>query len=485
MSSKVKQKTPYLRYLLLALLLVVLTCILFFRARYLHIEFTEVPQEEITEPLSNPWQGFYHIKGYVLSDTEPTKETLLNDTDLLSNEKLYLLQINLRNYKEQTLTEAALERLEAILNAWSQNNRQLILRFLYDWDGKASEQEPESIDIVLNHISAIGPIVNRFSHSVYLLQGLFVGNYGEMHGSNFHTQGDIRMLASQLADSVSPDIYLSVRTPAQLRTILDTGTILSQSEAFSGSLAARLGLFNDGMLGSSTDVGTYADNLTTDTSDYTKIYNREKELQFQEQLNCFVPNGGEVILENPYNDLEPAITDLSRMHVSYLNADYDSSVLDKWKYSIYQGNDIFNGCSGYDYIKAHLGYRYRLGECNLQFHPIMDPEAILSLKLENIGFSSCYRPLEAMIILYHTETGVSSSFLLTEDLRFLGGNSSMELVTSLPVRELDNGTYQVYLKICDVTTGLEIRLAHVQQENGYLLSNMIIHSYRQSSQLNE
>lgn len=477
MSSRIKPKVPYLRSLLFVLLLIVIVSVLAFYARYLRVEFTQAFQEEITEPLSNPWQGFYHIRGYVLSDTEPTEETLLNDINSLSSEKLYLLQINLRNYKEQTLTEAALERLKTILSVWSQSDRQLILRFLYDWDGKASEHEPESIDIVLNHISAAGPIVNQYSHSVYLLQGLFVGNYGEMHGSNFHAQEDIRSLASQLADSVSPDIYLSVRTPAQLRTILETGSALTQSEAFSGTMAARLGLFNDGMLGSSTDVGTYADKLTVDTSDYTKIRDRENELQFQEQLNCFVPNGGEVILENPYNDLEPAIIDLARMHVSYLNADYDGKVLDKWKSSTYQGDDLFKGCSGYDYIHAHLGYRYRLGECRLQFHPVQDSEAILSLTLENIGFSTCYRPLEAMVLLYHTETGESSSYLFTEDLRFLSGNSSMELNTLLPVRELEKGTYQIYLKIQDVTTKQEIQLAHLQQENGYLLGTMILHSY--------
>ena len=51
------------------------------------------------------------------------------------------------------------------------------------------------------------------------------------------------------------------------------------------------------------------------------IRDREEELAFQDVLCSSVPSGGEVIVDNPYNDLENAIADLKTMHVSYLNED--------------------------------------------------------------------------------------------------------------------------------------------------------------------
>ena len=69
----------------------------------------------------------------------------------------------------------------------------------------------------------------------------------------------------------------------------------------------------------------------------------------------FPKNGGEVIIDNPYNDGSNATDDFSKMHITYLNKMYDENVLNKWKAEIYNGDDIFNGVSVYDYMLSHLG----------------------------------------------------------------------------------------------------------------------------------
>ena len=98
------------------------------------------------------------------------------------------------------------------------------------------------------------------------------------------------------------------------------------------SLASRLGLYNDGMLGSANDTGTYGDKAAADLdTNYSDAWTREDELAFQNDLCLYVPNGGEVIIDNVYNDFDNAVKDLSQMHVSYLNSEYDSTVLNKWK----------------------------------------------------------------------------------------------------------------------------------------------------------
>ena len=80
-----------------------------------------------------------------------------------------------------------------------------------------------------------------------------------MHDSNYENIDQIRQLAEDaMAAAVSPEIYLAVRTPAQLRGILRPKPPCQQPDRDS-SLASRLGLFNDGMLASVYDLGTYDD----------------------------------------------------------------------------------------------------------------------------------------------------------------------------------------------------------------------------------
>ncbi len=118
-------------------------------------------------------------------------------------------------------------------------------------------------------------------------------------------------------------------------------------------LAIRLGLYNDGMLGNETDYGTYG---SKETGGEGRL-RREDELTFQNELCRYVPNGGEVINDNSYNDFQNAIRDLGIMHVTYLNEGHDEAVLEKWKNTKVTGGGCFHGMDGYTYIERHLGYR--------------------------------------------------------------------------------------------------------------------------------
>lgn len=135
------------------------------------------------------------------------------------------------------------------------------------------------------------------------------------------------------------------------------------------------------MLGTANDTGTYGDTAAS-ADTYRSAWVREDELSFQNELCNFVPNGGEVTLDNPLNDLAHAIQDLSRMHVSYLNSEHDPAVLDKWKAAAYKDKaSVFNGLSGYDYIERHLGYRYVIQDTALD-------SSDFQIRLENVGFLS-------------------------------------------------------------------------------------------------
>lgn len=305
---------------------------------------------ESTKYLPNPYQGFYHIIGYTLSDDYAPADGSSYRTDSYTD-SLALLEINLRNYHTTEISETGLAQLNDILTAWSQSpsHTKLILRFLYDWDGIALATEPESLDLILTHMDQVSTLVNQYCDSIYIIQGIFIGNWGEMHHSHFMDAASVKTLIQHLNDVIDPSIYLSVRTPAHWRMITDLYDLPTKFPAFETdvSLISRLGLFNDGILGSESDLDTYGNTARRDAASPAFQGTRKEELEFQNHLCRYVPNGGEVIYNNTLSDLETSVSDLRVMHVSYLNADYDSRVLDKWKKSIWTGNDSFHGCDGY------------------------------------------------------------------------------------------------------------------------------------------
>ena len=57
-----------------------------------------------------------------------------------------------------------LAKLILFLSAWTKTGSQLILRFLYDWDGQNLESEPTELSQILTHMEQVGPIVNKYAH---------------------------------------------------------------------------------------------------------------------------------------------------------------------------------------------------------------------------------------------------------------------------------------------------------------------------------
>ncbi len=425
---------------------------------------------ESTDALSNPYQGWYHIKGYLLSeDLEIDSKQVKNDTNQ-TDSNLVLLEINLKEYRDSDLTDKALQDFQTILEGVKTNHKQIILRFLYDWDGLADKTEPSSIRQIFTHMDQVAPLVNRYKDDIYILQGIFVGDYAEMHDSKYMTDSDMTKLAKHLDSVIDSSIFLSVRTPQHYRIINQTYETITAENAFNGTLASRLGLFNDGMLGSVYDLGTYGDTkYDPNSTDYTKKGNREQEIAFQNALCTYVPNGGEAILDNEYNNLINAIPDLSAMHVSYLNIEYDPEVLEKWQNTTYTGDDLFNGCNGLEYIRAHLGYRYLITGCSIdvQNRATFSSTATMNIDIQNTGFSNAYKEMDCTCILVNQETNKVTKLTVDTDNRFWNANETTTIGVELPLTELEEGTYDVYLALHDPDTDSDIEFANSNSDNSY------------------
>lgn len=111
------------------------------------------------------------------------------------------------------------------------------------------EREPDHLEHVLQHLSQIGQAVAGEADSIFVWQGLLVGNWGEMHHSRYLTADKLRKMWSVLRESTQGRIRLAVRTPAQARMI-STRQDFEQGEI--------PGIYDDGIFGSETHLGTFS-----------------------------------------------------------------------------------------------------------------------------------------------------------------------------------------------------------------------------------
>lgn len=80
---------------------------------------------------------------------------------------LMLLEINLKNYSDSDISTNALTQLDKMLIVCTQAKKQVILRFLYDWDGKALSAEPSSLPQIKNIFHSF-PLLSTNILTVYI-----------------------------------------------------------------------------------------------------------------------------------------------------------------------------------------------------------------------------------------------------------------------------------------------------------------------------
>lgn len=322
---------------------------------------------ESSRQLKNPGCGWYHIFSFIpREEGEAERPPIVSD----EQEQLALVLIDIGRFNCREISAYALKDIEKILEAFHLQHKQMILRFTYDTQGKGLEREPQSFQLIKRHMQQLGGIVLRYAADILVLQGIFAGSWGEMHTSRYLSAQQIRELLQTWDESTGKSCFLAVRTPAQWRMATEDGPPFTE----------RLALYNDGMFGSSTDLGTYGEGC------------REKELLWQDRRLCRTPNGGEALLGERPVDCRRAAADLKRMHVSYLNSAYQQEQLDFWKQETVTEPGGWEGVSGYTYIGRRLGYRFVVREARVCW-------GMLQIRVENTGFASLCEPADCSLIL--------------------------------------------------------------------------------------
>lgn len=318
--------------------------------------------------------------------------------------------------KNRPLTAEALALLEEYFQEAREANRSLIVRLAYDgwYDGHSNAEPPQ--ELILEHLRQVGPLYSKYSDViVYVELGLY-GRWGEMNGSDMGSNEVIAEAMQTLLENTSAEIKTGPRRPdivaawVGLQTRNDKGWT-SFSDFVAGSSAAnaavklkadtiyRVGMYNDGYLGNSGDMGTvgYGDpgRMT-----------REMMTRWLETYGAHTPYGGELVYNS--NESRGAINSpryLSyegfRTHTSYLNRFHHKATIDAWADSTFDGacDSEYVGKNGFVYVRNHLGYRYILRKSELPDSVGVGDVLVAKLDIENVGFGNMTQERKVSLIL--------------------------------------------------------------------------------------
>ncbi len=375
---------------------------------------------ESADPLYNPGCGWYHVYTFPAQPPDgprPVEEEVWLD-EACREEILALVLVDIGAFRTGELSPEALDHISRIMDFFRENHKQMILRFVYDRAGKGMINEPSSRQLVKKHMEQIGAIIRPYAAHILVIQGIFVGNWGEMHGSKFLDSDSLCDLLHTLYRATGEECFLAVRTPAQWRTAADNPKLPEE-------LKTKLALFNDGLFGSPTDLGTYAESDSEHPSRGNR--SRRQELEWQEQYMGNVPNGGEALAGSSLTGYLTAAADMRKMHLSYLNSIYQPEQLEYWKNEQAAGEDCWGKLNGYEYIGRHLGYRFVVRDAEMK-------KGRLRITVENCGFANLCEGADCFLISMENGEETFRLELKTDPRQWKSGQIVL-LETELPLKD--------------------------------------------------
>lgn len=326
--------------------------------------FQSAALREAVGNVPNPGRGWYRIYTYILGSGENCELP----PALYEGETLALVLIDIGAYRERPLEEESLELIHRILESFAAEGRDIILRIVYDTQGKGMEHEPSLFSQVEQHMEQLTPLILRHSDHILVFQGLLVGSWGEMHTSKFVSEKYLWKLSQRFLSGTKGKVRLAVRKPVQCR-------IVQPENAVGEKLT---GCFDDAIFASETHMGTFGAQ-DRETAGWKQPWRPAEEIAFLEKLSEKVPFGGEVL--SGETGMSPADTmkRLQALHVSYLNCVHEEARLREW-----QEREYAPGVSLYEQIGARLGYRFVAEAASFEKK---GKEPCIRLKIANRGFA--------------------------------------------------------------------------------------------------
>lgn len=404
----------------------------------------EIDYEESTQKLKNPDRGFYYPaiiygteNGFNYSQVEYILNNVKEHNATLIHLRIDISKLSGRANGEENrqLSEKDKSDINEAFDLIRKENLKTIVRIAYDFDGNPNK-EPDTLDALLKHIEQFESIFETNKDIITVVETGFIGIYGEMHTSDYANTENINVIIKTVLKVVPRSITVNVRTLDMYMNLFGVNPI-TEDIAYDGSDRSRVGIYNDGYLGSETDLGTYQD--------------REKALIFLEKHTKYTIFGGEATApDNQYNDIEYAQEEMFRTHTTYLNYLWNSEITQiKWENTIYNGpNSVYKGQTAKKYIEDHLGYRFVLKESKMPKKVKTGKFAKIVIKIENTGFGNIINEKKVQLVLKND----SQTYIVDIDIdvRKWDSNSitTNSITLSIPC-DMRSGECKVYLKITD------------------------------------
>lgn len=395
----------------------------------------------------NPERGFYRYSSAHTGTYNPLDQSFITTFRTTNNITLIHREFRLRDFINSPISAAYLTNMQNDFDKIRNAGLKCIIRFVYSNDDTL-EPRDASKQMILTHISQLAPLLDTNSDIIAVVQAGFIGAWGEWYatsqaefGGYGYNHTDLtptniqhrKDILNAILNNFPTNRAVQVRYPA-FKMDAYSSTPVASYNVTNGSLLVRIGHHNDCFLATDDDYGTY-NNLAT-------------ELPYLENDSRYTPVGGETcLLNSPRTDCSTAVAEMRRFHWSFLNADYNTDVIDGF---------VSQNC--FSEIEKNLGYRFQM--ISATFPQAVNVGNILSinLRLKNVGYAAPFNERKVALVLKNTATNEIYRIGLNSDPRLWLGPNEISISENLPLPTgIKVGTYKLYLFLPDSASTLSNR----------------------------
>ena len=396
---------------------------------------------------SNPDRGFYKFTSTTSSGSySPLNQTTLTNYRINDNITLIYREFRLEAFVTGSISSSYLANMQSDFDKLRNAGIKAIIRFTYSEDKDTSPRDATKA-VILNHLQQLRPILQANGDVISLMQAGFIGVWGEWYytsqaefgGGGYSGGGSLtstntanrREVIDAMLAASPPGMMTQLRTPT-FKQALYSSTPLADSQAFNGTAVARVGHFNDCFLASADDYGTYSNTST--------------QYPYLEQETKYLPMGGETCaLNSPRSDCASAVTEMTRFHWSFLNADYNTSVLGSWSSCMTD-------------VKQKLGYRFALTSATFPNSAATNSTMAVTIKLRNNGYAAPFNKRNVYLVLKNLTTNQVYPILMNADPRRWLGTNEITVTENLTLPSgVTTGNYKLYLHVPDASASIANR----------------------------
>ena len=433
------------------------------------------------KPIEKPWAKLLHLRAEI---SEFSSNAWLS-IDTTGGKRDTVRGVS------QDLTEDALNVLQTTFDNIRANNGFAIVRICYDpWYNGRSNVTPEH-KWVMRHVEQLAPVLSKNTDVIVALEMGMHGAYGEMHSDTNITYDRIAEATNLMLRSTPPELKILTRTGNYSAKVLGfdnwgvdfhiDGDKFKEIAKAKGDTMYRVGMFNDGYLGTQYDYGTWGADCKTSIC-------REEGVAWLEKYSINTPYGGEALTTaggyEVINTPEFLSYEGFRTHTSYLNVQWNNNLIDGWKKSQFEGKDFeydgskIDSLTGFKYVNDHLGYRFVLRESWLSDTVGSDGILRAKLRIQNVGFGNLTHKMKASlyvngfrqegmldtlaVITYDVPLSDSVDFMKVysrkieikgaDTVMTFDGNNEIEFEAKLPnYKKWSGWPLDIFLRVCSET----------------------------------